>query len=313
MRRQDAEIPAPDGLCHGTLHIPGGDGPWPGVLVFPDAGGVRETFRRLADRLAGLGYVVLVPDIYYRAGAWEPFDVATLFTDDAGAGPDGGPGRPADQRPDHRRFRGLRGLPAGPPGSHAGPRSARPATAWAGACHCSPRAGIGPRVAAAASFHGGRLAVAGDPSSPHLLAGRITATVYVAGATDDSHFTAEQAVAPAQRAGRRGDRPHGRDLSGEARLRGARQPDLRPGRGGSPLGRAGAALPGPPPGPALVVRPAAAGAAGQSRQDGGADSYWMWRRTARAWSRPWIRPTSHSAMSSAAAAPWLVTRRPSTT
>ena len=71
MRRQDAEIPAPGGLCHGTLHIPGGDGPWPGVLVFPDAGGVRETFRRLADRLAGLGYVVLVPDIYYRGGDWN--------------------------------------------------------------------------------------------------------------------------------------------------------------------------------------------------------------------------------------------------
>jgi carboxymethylenebutenolidase len=53
--------------------------------------------------------------------------------------------------------------------------------------------GIGPRIAAAASFHGGRLAVAGDPSSPHLLAGQITATVYVAGAADDSHFTAEQA------------------------------------------------------------------------------------------------------------------------
>jgi carboxymethylenebutenolidase len=26
---------------------------------------------------------VLVPDIYYRAGAWTPFDVATLFTDPA--------------------------------------------------------------------------------------------------------------------------------------------------------------------------------------------------------------------------------------
>jgi dienelactone hydrolase len=44
-----------------------------------------------------------------------------------------------------------------------------------------------------ASFHGGRLAVAGDPSSPHLAADRISATVYVAGATGDDSFTAEQA------------------------------------------------------------------------------------------------------------------------
>ena len=53
--------------------------------------------------------------------------------------------------------------------------------------------GLGRTIAAAASFHGGRLAVAGDPSSPHLSADRITATVYVAGATDDDSFTTEQA------------------------------------------------------------------------------------------------------------------------
>ena len=53
--------------------------------------------------------------------------------------------------------------------------------------------GLGGQTAAAASFHGGRLAVAGDPSSPHLAADRVTATVYVAGAKDDGSFTAEQA------------------------------------------------------------------------------------------------------------------------
>src|ERR1700740_261690 len=37
-------------------------------------------------------------------------------------------------------------------------------------------------IAAAASFHGGRLAIADDPSSPHLSADRMTAAVYVAGA-----------------------------------------------------------------------------------------------------------------------------------
>ena len=48
-------------------------------------------------------------------------------------------------------------------------------------------------IAAAASFHGGRLAVADDPSSPHLSADRITVAVYVAGAIEDGSFTAEQA------------------------------------------------------------------------------------------------------------------------
>src|SRR6476646_10884958 len=81
MPRLDVRIPAPDVHSRGTLHIPDGAGPWPGVLVCPDAGGVRETFGQMGDRLAGLGYVALIPDIYYRAGEWSPFDVATLFTD----------------------------------------------------------------------------------------------------------------------------------------------------------------------------------------------------------------------------------------
>jgi carboxymethylenebutenolidase len=53
--------------------------------------------------------------------------------------------------------------------------------------------GLGDKIGAAASFHGGRLAVADDPNSPHLAADRITATVYVAGAVEDGSFTAEQA------------------------------------------------------------------------------------------------------------------------
>jgi carboxymethylenebutenolidase len=53
--------------------------------------------------------------------------------------------------------------------------------------------GLGRKIAAAASFHGSRLAVTDEPSSPHLPADRITATVYVAGANDDDSFTTEQA------------------------------------------------------------------------------------------------------------------------
>src|SRR5262245_53237586 len=81
MPRMDVQVPTPDGVSAGTLHIPDGDGPWPAVVVLPDAGGVRETFCQMGDQVAGMGYVALVPDIYYRAGKWTPFDVATLFTD----------------------------------------------------------------------------------------------------------------------------------------------------------------------------------------------------------------------------------------
>ncbi len=48
------------------------------------------------------------------------------------------------------------------------------------------------RISAAAAFHGGNLAVEGDPHSPHLLAGNVRATVYVGGAKDDASFPDEQ-------------------------------------------------------------------------------------------------------------------------
>jgi len=59
MRRLDVQIPAPDGRSNATMHLPDGDRPWPGALVFPDAGGARQTFRQMGDRLASMGYVAL--------------------------------------------------------------------------------------------------------------------------------------------------------------------------------------------------------------------------------------------------------------
>jgi carboxymethylenebutenolidase len=51
----DVQIPAPGGHSRGTLHVPDGNGPWPGVLVFPDAGGVRETFGQMGRHWDALG------------------------------------------------------------------------------------------------------------------------------------------------------------------------------------------------------------------------------------------------------------------
>ena len=192
MPRLDVEIPAPDGTSNGTLHVPDGDGPWPGVLMFPDGGGLRDTFRQMGGQLAGMGYVALVPDIYYRAGAWAPFDVNTVFTD-----------------PQERaRLRTLASVLTNDRVTAdaaayadfllARPEVSGPVIGTTGYClggrmSMVAAGGLGATIAAAASFHGGGLAVSDDPSSPHLLADRITATVYVAGAVKDRSFTAEQA------------------------------------------------------------------------------------------------------------------------
>jgi carboxymethylenebutenolidase len=162
------------------------------VLLFPDAGGARETMREMADHIANMGYVAMVPDIYYRAGEWEPFDVATLFTDErerarlsvlAGALTND---RVIADSAAYADF--LLDLPE-VTGSAIG------TTGYCLGGHLSLLAacGLGNKIAAAASFHGGRLAVADDPASPHLLADRIAARVYVAGAVEDRAFTTEQA------------------------------------------------------------------------------------------------------------------------
>jgi carboxymethylenebutenolidase len=190
--RLDVQIPTPDGHSNGSLHIPDGDGPWPGVVIFPDAGGLRETMRAMGDRMAGMGYVALVPDIYYRAGDWAPVDVTTVFSDPderARLGTLAGPltnDRIVSDARAYAEFLLARpevtGSAVGTTGYCLGGRISMVAAG-----------GLGATIAAAASFHGGRIAVADDPNSPHLAADRIAATVYVAGAQEDNSFTAEQA------------------------------------------------------------------------------------------------------------------------
>ena len=81
MAQRDVEIPTPDGTCDASLHTPEGAGPWPAVIMYPDAGGVRPTFHEMAQQLADKGYAVLLPNIYYRSGAYEPFDLSTAFSE----------------------------------------------------------------------------------------------------------------------------------------------------------------------------------------------------------------------------------------
>jgi len=192
MPRTDVSVLTEDGACAATLHTPSSRGSWPAVILYPDAGGVRETFAVMADRLAGLGYAVLLPDVYYRTGGCTPLDIATVFSD------------PADRR--ERLTALVASLTAEmivrDAGAFLGFLAARPEVCGTGVGttgYCMGGrislivAGHYPdQVAAAASFHGGRLAAEDDLDSPYLLAGRIGAAVYVAAAENDDHFPPEQ-------------------------------------------------------------------------------------------------------------------------
>ncbi|MDT7694147.1 MAG: carboxymethylenebutenolidase [Pseudonocardiales bacterium] len=191
MSRTDVTVPTEDGACAATLHTPSGAGSWPAVILYPDAGGVRETFSAMADRLAGLGYAVLLPDVYYRSGGYAPFDLATVFSDPA----------------ERERLSALAtsvtaAMIVRDAGAFLGFLAGRSEVSGAGVGttgYCMGgrmsliAAGHHPdRIAAAASFHGGRLAAEDDPDSPYLLADRIRAAVYVAVAENDSSFPPDQ-------------------------------------------------------------------------------------------------------------------------
>ena len=191
MAERNVEIATEDGTCPGSLHVPAGDGPWPAVIMYPDAGGLRDTFRQMGERLAREGYVVLVPDFYYRTGSYEPFDMRTAFS------------QPAER---DRLMRMIGSVTADAVMRDAGayvdylaslPETSSNAVGTTGYCmggrlSLIVAGHLGDRIAAAASFHGGNLASAEDPDSPHKRAGTMKATVYVAGATDDPSFPAEQ-------------------------------------------------------------------------------------------------------------------------
>jgi carboxymethylenebutenolidase len=190
MTQRDVTIPTPDGTMDASLHTPGSGGPWPAVIMFPDAGGVRPTFHAMAQRLADLGYAVLLPNPFYRHGPFEPFDMKTAFGD-----------------PDERaRLMALVGSVSKENATRdteaildflteqsevAGTKVGTTGYCMGGGLALNAAGRFPDRVVAAASFHGGHIASTA-PDSPHLLAGAMTAKVYVAGAENDASFDDEQ-------------------------------------------------------------------------------------------------------------------------
>ncbi len=184
---QKIEIETRDGLCPAYVYRPEGTGPWPAVLMLMDGPGMRPAMLELGERLSGHGYVVLIPDYFYRSGAYAPIDAKVVWTN-------------TDLRNAHRekfmepatpelilsdtaafldyfaRRDDVRPGPVGVVGYCMGGRLALIA------------AGTYPeRISVVASYHGGGLANDAS-SSPHLLAPRMKAKTYVGGATDDASF-----------------------------------------------------------------------------------------------------------------------------
>jgi carboxymethylenebutenolidase len=183
---QNVQIKTADGICDAALIHPT-SGSHPGVLVWPDAFGLRPAMRDIGKRLAAEGYTVLVPNPFYRIAKAPLFQDASSFSFQNQA--DMAKLRPLmdsvnaagvaekdaaafiaflDVLPEVNKSRkiGTQGYCMG------GPLVVRTAAAVPG------------RVGAGASFHGGGL-VTDKPDSPHLLAPKIKARMYFGVASND--------------------------------------------------------------------------------------------------------------------------------
>ncbi|WP_329281929.1 dienelactone hydrolase family protein [Streptomyces sp. NBC_01451] len=187
------DITTRDGTADAYLVHPEGAGPFPAVLLYMDAFGLRPHLKKMADRLASAGYVVLVPNVFYRHGRAPVIDLPD-FVNPAERpelfqqlGPIIQSLTPESTMRDADTY--LRWL-AEWPMARSGPVGVTGYCMGAGLALRT--AGTYPdRVAAAAGFHGANLASTA-PDSPHLLADRIKAELYFGHADQDRALPPEQ-------------------------------------------------------------------------------------------------------------------------
>ena len=179
----DIEVPTPDGTadCH---FVHPASGAHPGVLIWPDALGLRPAFEQMGRRLAESGYAVLVVNPYYRTERAPVLPKGASFRDEATR---------------KKIFPLMRSLTpetiVTDAGAFVGFLDAQDAVAgdrmmgtmgycMGGSMTMRTAAAFPDRIGAGASFHGGRL-VTDSPDSPHLLVDRIRAHYLFAIAEND--------------------------------------------------------------------------------------------------------------------------------
>jgi carboxymethylenebutenolidase len=193
MPQIEIETPAAEGVAEAYLVTPDGPGPFPPVLMFMDAFGLRPRIMEMATRIADRGYAVLAPNLFHRS-ARGPLVTAEEMLDSEKRGAAFGRLMPMMRELTAERISAdavayldfLTGRdevadgPAAIVGYCMGGRNALVVAA------AHPE-----RIAALASFHAGRV-VTDEPDSPHLGVPAITAEVYFGHADNDGSMTPEQ-------------------------------------------------------------------------------------------------------------------------
>lgn len=184
MIEQDLTIEMEDGTTEAVLFYPEDGHQLPGVLHLTDIGGIRPAHRDMARRLAGQGYAVLMPNLFYRNARPPVFvippgssrevmmaRVAELTQPLTPEASESDAGRYVGFLRSHRAVLADRGIGA-------------VGYCFSGSFAMRCAAARPDDIVALASFHGGRLCT-DNPNSPHLLLPRIKARLYFGHADQD--------------------------------------------------------------------------------------------------------------------------------
>ena len=178
----EIDVTTPDGVADSYFVHPA-SGAHPGVLIWPDAFGLRPAKRQMARRLAESGYSVLVVNQYYRSQRAPIVDLDLMvFSEVAGTvRPLMSTLNPETHVSDATAFVGFLD---GQPSVDSGRKMGTMGYCMGGPITMRTAAALPERIGAGASFHGGGL-VTDQPDSPHLLVPRMTAHYLFAIAEND--------------------------------------------------------------------------------------------------------------------------------
>jgi carboxymethylenebutenolidase len=188
MREEQISILENDGSCRAWVMTPSGVGPWPAVIFYMDGFGIRPGMLQMASHLSSKGFLVLLPDMYYRFGEYAPLEPAEVLKGDVRATV----GPMMASTDNHRAARDTAAFIAylDTRGDVAGKKVGTVGFCLGGGMALAAAAYYPDRIAAAASFHGGNLAT-DEPTSPHLLLPKVKAELYIAIADNDRSYPPE--------------------------------------------------------------------------------------------------------------------------
>jgi carboxymethylenebutenolidase len=192
MTTSNIDIQMPDGAADAYLSRPD-DGRRPGVLFLMDAYGLRPRIEEMAERIAERGYVVLAPNVFYRAGR-SPVLPLPDFSKEEARGEFFSKVRPlmGELTPERLAADGAAYLDE--LAKHADEPFAITGYCMGTRLGLRIAAAHPERVAALGGFHGGGL-VTDEPTSPHLAAGDLRAELYFGHADQDQSNSPEQIAA----------------------------------------------------------------------------------------------------------------------